>query len=110
MSSRLLTVCAGISLALSTGILTAQTDDLSSSSDPDVSTLNHSDCPFFGPQRERFLTDAMRRKTGFRDGHLLSRTTQGVTAMMGFIPGGSRTYNFDQQHTARDKAHHRGDT
>jgi hypothetical protein len=100
MSSRLLTICAGISLALSTGILTAQTDDRSSSSDPDVSALNHTDCPFFGPQRERFFTDTMRRNNGFRDSHLLSRNTQAVTAMMGFVPGGSRTYNFDQQHAA----------
>src|SRR6516225_435508 len=99
MLSRWLTLFTGISLALSTGILIAQTDD-HTSSDPDVSTLNHSDCPFFGPQRDRYLTDAMRRNNGFRDSHLLSRTTQGVTAMMSFIPGGSRTYNFDQQHTA----------
>src|SRR5689334_9770123 len=58
------------------------------------------DCPFFGPQRERFYTDAYRRTTGVADPHRLSSTTRAVTQAMGFVPGGSRTYNYNQKHEA----------
>src|SRR5690349_12487130 len=58
------------------------------------------DCPFFGPQRERYYTDAYRRKTGVPDTHRLTANTRAVTESMGFIPGGSRTYNFGQAHKA----------
>ena len=79
---------------LCSGIASAQSDD-----QPDVSMLNHADCPFFGAQRERFGPSALRRGAGL-DSHALSRLTEAATAMMGFVPGGSRTYNFDQQHAA----------
>ncbi|MEO8596115.1 MAG: DUF1549 domain-containing protein [Candidatus Solibacter sp.] len=58
------------------------------------------DCPFFGPNRERFYTDATRRKNGLPPVRHLSATTDSVLKMMGFVPGGSRTYNFDQAHAA----------
>jgi hypothetical protein len=94
------TLFAGISLALSSGIMMAQTEERTAPSDPDVSALNHTDCPFFGPERERFVTDALRRTRGTPEPRRLSRMTEGVSAMLGFIPGGSRSYNFDQQHKA----------
>ena len=56
------------------------------------------DCPFFGPDRERFFTDALRRSSGMGPSHRLSATTEAAVKMMGFVPGGSRTYNFDQAH------------
>jgi hypothetical protein len=56
------------------------------------------DCPFFGPQRERFYTDAYRRASGMPAPHRLSATTTAVSAAMGFVPGGSRTYNYGQTH------------
>jgi hypothetical protein len=99
MQSRWFTLLAGVSLALSNGIASAQTEDPKPTSDPDVSALNHTDCPFFGPQRERFLPDSLRRGNGAASSRL-SRLTEGVTAMMGFVPGGSRTYSFGQQHAA----------
>src|SRR5437868_3502291 len=58
------------------------------------------DCPFFGPDRERFYTDATRRSNGMPPVRRLSASTEGVLKMMGFVPGGSRTYNFDQAHAA----------
>jgi hypothetical protein len=73
------------------GTLYSQVSD-SGYSDPD--------CPFFGPQRERFYTDAYRRKNAIPASHRLSSTTQAVTAALGYIPGGSRTYNYDQTHAA----------
>jgi hypothetical protein len=65
----------------------AQTGDHTVASDPDVSALNHTDCPFFGPERERFVTGTMR--AGVKDPRRLSRITEGVTAMLA-TPGGSR--------------------
>jgi len=58
------------------------------------------DCPYFGPDRARFETDASRRKSGMPPVRRLSASTEGVLQMMGFVPGGSRTYNFDQAHAA----------
>ena len=85
MLSRRITLLAGISFALSSGILMAQTEDRTALPDPDVSALNHSDCPFFGPQRERFVTDALRRSGGAKETRQLSRMTQSVSAMLGYI-------------------------
>ena len=58
------------------------------------------DCPFFGPQRERFYTDAFRRTAGVAPAPRLSETTQAVMQAVGAAPGGSRTYDFSQQHKA----------
>src|SRR5215467_6031324 len=58
------------------------------------------DCPFLGPQRARFYTDATRRQAGIPESRHLSATTQRVREALGFLPGGSRTYNFDQKHAA----------
>ena len=58
------------------------------------------DCPFFGADRERYFTDALRRKSGMAPVRRLSATTNAVGKMLGFVPGGSRTYNFDQAHAA----------
>lgn len=58
------------------------------------------DCPFFGPDRERFFTDALRRTSGMKPVRRLSATTDAVGKMLGYVPGGSRTYNFGQTHTA----------
>src|SRR5262245_349154 len=80
---------------LSVGTLAAQTEDRNAITDPDP--FVHPDCAYFGPQRDRFVSDALRRSTGTRDTRL-SRTTEGVTALLGVVPGGSRTYTFDQQH------------
>ena len=58
------------------------------------------DCPFFGPQRERFYTDAYKRRSGIPETRRLSATTSAVTNAMGYVPGGSRTYNYGQAHKA----------
>ena len=58
------------------------------------------DCPFFGPQRERFYTDAFRRKIGIPETHRLSEMTQQVALAVAYTPGGSRTYNYGQAHKA----------
>src|SRR4051794_33559877 len=96
-SPRWLPAFGGIIL-LSAGILAAQTEDRNASADPE--TFAHPDCAYFGPERERYITDMLRRSGAWRDGNPLTRMTQSVTAMLGYVPGGSRTYTFGQQHTA----------
>jgi hypothetical protein len=56
------------------------------------------DCPFFGPGRERFYSDAWRKKSGIPERRRLSETTRAVTEALGSLPGGSRTYDYGQQH------------
>jgi hypothetical protein len=77
----------------------AQTEGQTPALEPDVSALNHSDCPFFGPQRERVIADAIRDAGGSRGPRQLSRLTQDVTAMLGSVPG-SRRSHFQPEHKA----------
>ncbi|MEO8370343.1 MAG: DUF1549 domain-containing protein [Candidatus Solibacter sp.] len=99
-------VLAGSIAALSfSGILVGQTaqDPVPPISESQVQAQEkfaEPDCPYFGPSRERYETDASRRKSGLSPVRRLSATTESVTKMMGFVPGGSRTYNFDQAHAA----------
>ncbi len=60
-----------------------------------------SDCPYFGPKREAYVDQALRAvgarsQTGRRS--LSSLTEQVSHAMSANIPGGSRTFTFDQSH------------
>ena len=88
--------------ALTSGMLIGQTDSVAvPPSDTEQQVKNaEPDCPFFGPDRERFFTDALRRKSGMPPVRRLSATTDAVGKMLGYVPGGSRTYNFDQAHAA----------
>ena len=99
MSSPWSTFLAGIVFASCLGTIGAQTSD-PAPTEADASALNHTDCPYFGPQRERYITDALRRKGVAPDTRGLSRLTQGVTAMLPHVPGRSRTTSFDQKHAA----------
>jgi hypothetical protein len=84
------------------GMLTGQTDPNAvppSGSEQQI-TYAEPDCPFFGPDRERFYTDALRRHSGMAPVRRLSATTDAVGRMLGYVPGGSRTYDFNQAHTA----------
>ena len=88
--------------ALSSGTLIGQTDSVAvPPSDPEQQVKNaEPDCPFFGPDRERYFTDALRRRSGMPPVRRLSATTDAVGKMLGYVPGGSRTYNYDQAHAA----------
>ena len=62
-----------------------------------------SDCPYFGPQREAYVDQALRAvgarsQTGRRS--LSALTEQVSRAMSANIPGGSRTFTFDESHPA----------
>jgi hypothetical protein len=60
----------------------------------------HADCTFFGPQRERFVTDALIRAGGARRSRALSDITDGVIRAMAVVPGGTQTYTYDKAHEA----------
>jgi hypothetical protein len=62
--------------------------------------VEHADCPYFGPGRERFVTESVRKSLGMRPAHELTAMTAAVGKMLSYIPGGSRTYNYDQGHAA----------
>jgi len=58
------------------------------------------DCPFFGPQAERYYTDAYRKHSGMPAQRNLSASTVAARSMMGFVPGGSRTGVYNTSHKA----------
>jgi Protein of unknown function (DUF1549)/Protein of unknown function (DUF1553) len=98
---RWLLLASGIA-ALSSGMLIGQTDPNGVPASDTEQQVKYAepDCPFFGPDRERFFTDALRRTSGMPPVRRLSATTDAVGKMLGYVPGGSRTYNFDQAHAA----------
>ena len=92
---------SGVAVFGLSGILIGQTDPNAAPPSDSEALVKFAepDCPFFGPDRERFYTDALRRASGMPE-RRLSATTDAVGKMLGYVPGGSRTYNFDQTHTA----------
>jgi len=63
--------------------------------------VEHPECSYFGSQRERYVNDALNAAgVRSRSSHQLSATTEQVTAMRAVLPGGSRTYTYDQSHAA----------
>ena len=79
--------------ALSSGTLVGQTDaGAVPPSDPEQQVKSaEPDCLFFGPDRERYFTDALRRRSGMPPVRRLSVTTDAVGKMLGYVPGGSRS-------------------
>ena len=97
-ASRWILFVSGTAALSFSGLLFGQTGQSVPPSDSEQVQNADPDCPFFGPDRERFFTDALRRSSGMGPSHRLSATTEAAVKMMGFVPGGSRTYNFDQAH------------
>jgi hypothetical protein len=88
-------------LLIFSGRLSAQSsDELPAIATEQQLTVEHADCPFFGPGRERFVTESVRKSLGMKSSHELSAMTAAVGKMLGYVPGGSRTYNYDQSHAA----------
>ena len=98
---RWILLASGLAAFSSSGMLIAQTDPNAVQPSDSGQQIKYAepDCPFFGPDRERFFTDALRRSSGMPPVRRLSATTAAVSRMLGYIPGGSRTYNFDQAHS-----------
>jgi hypothetical protein len=99
--SRWILLASGIAAFSFSGVLIGQTDaGAPPSGSGQQIAYAEPDCPFFGPDRERFFTDALRRNSGMPAVRRLSATTDAVSQALGYVPGGSRTYNFDQTHAA----------
>jgi hypothetical protein len=89
-----------VPLVIFAGVLSGQAQDPPASPTEQELTVEHADCPFFGPGRERFVTESVRKSLGMRPAHALSVQTAAVGKMLSYVPGGSRTYNYDQSHAA----------
>jgi len=61
-------------------------------------SIAHPECEYFGPRRERFISEELNRG-GVRM-RALSTLTNDVARALATRPGGSRTYNFEQDHPA----------
>jgi hypothetical protein len=93
-------LASGVAAFGFSGLITAQTDPNAvppSESERQI-TYAEPDCPFFGPDRERFYSDAFRRQSGMGPERRLSATTEAVGGLLGYDRGGIRTHNFDQAH------------
>jgi hypothetical protein len=91
---RLLLILGGASVLAFAGLLIGQSAD-------SQLTVEHADCSYFGSQRERYVTDALAAAgVRSRSSHALSALTNQVTTMRAVVPGGSRTYTYDQAHAA----------
>ena len=91
---RLLSILGGASVLAFAGVLIGQSSDFQL-------TVEHPDCSYFGSQRERYVNEALTAAgVRSRSSHALSVATEQVTAMRAVLPGGSRTYTYDQSHTA----------
>jgi hypothetical protein len=88
-----------VSVLAVTGVMVGQTGDTVASSSGNQLTVSHPECTFFGPRRERFVRESLKAR-GTILSSALSSTTEKVSQMLGFVPGGSRTYTFDQSHQA----------
>src|SRR2546426_1148219 len=98
---RWLLVLGGLSVSVFSGMLVGQTGDLTFPDESQPAKVAEPDCPFFGAQRERYVNDALRRSGAIRSSvHQLSSMTAAVNKLLGYVPGGSRTYTFDQTHQA----------
>jgi hypothetical protein len=62
--------------------------------------IEHSDCSYFGADRERFVPDEIARGSSSRHFAALGETTRQVTALLAGIPGGNRAYSLDRRHPA----------
>jgi len=92
---RYLAVFGGVSLLVLSGVWISRADDASSSADiPEQFTVEHPECVFFSGPQERFM-DVTVRPSARRNSRLSALTDQ-VVRMLGYVPGGSRTYAFAQ--------------
>ena len=96
---RWFSIACGISAMLFFGLLLSRADDdRLPSAQPILLTVEHPECTFFSNDQERFMDRSVRPKE--RSDSRLSALTDQVTHMLSYVPGGSRTYAFDQTHQA----------
>ena len=65
-------------------------------SDPEQLPVEHPDCTFFGPERDKFVRAALQARGLGVQSHGLSDLTDRVVQTMSYVPPGSPTYGFQQ--------------
>ena len=90
----LLSILGGTSVLVFAGLLIGQSTDFQL-------PVEHPECSYFGSQREQYVEQALKAVgVRSRSSHALTKTTEQVSAMRAVVPGGSRTYTYDQAHAA----------
>lgn len=99
---RWVSILGGASLLVSCGLLVSRAQDPVASSSPAADQeplpVEHPECTFFGPQRDKFVKAAMKARgmAPETSDHRLSDLTGRVVQMLGYVPPGSPTYGFEQ--------------
>ena len=87
---------AGSALFLiSSGFLISKADDASAAASDTPSA--QPECSFFGDQREGYVAATLKSLRPESAGSLTTATND-VTALLGYVPGGSRSYAYSQNH------------
>jgi hypothetical protein len=95
---RWLAICSGVSFLVLSGVWITRADDQTAPVDDSFQfSVEHPECVFFSGARERFMDQSVRPRVAGRESQL-GATTQQVVHMLAYVPGGSRTYAFDQAH------------
>jgi hypothetical protein len=87
-------ILCGIALLVCTGLVYSRGDG-----DDERLTIDHSNCSYFGAEREKVTEAALRAKGVYRS-RGLSTLTNDVQRAMNYVPPGSPTYTFNEQHAA----------
>src|SRR5436305_902601 len=92
-------VATGMSVLVFSGFLLSRADDTTPPLDePEQLTVEHPECVFFGSDPEKYMDQSVRPARAESTGTRLGRLTQDVSRLLSYVPGGSRTYSFDQSH------------
>jgi hypothetical protein len=93
-----LAICSGVSFLVLSGVWITRADDQNPPADDSFQLpVEHPECVFFSGPRERFMDRSVRPRVAGRESQL-GAITQQVAHMLAYVPGGSRTYAFDQAH------------
>src|ERR1035438_7572018 len=93
-SRKLVPIFGGVALLVGAGLVYSQ----AGGNDQELS-IDHSNCSYFGADREKITEAGMRAKGVYRS-HVLSDLTTQVQQAMNYVPPGSPTYTFNESHTA----------
>ena len=96
---RWVTIGSAVAVLIVSGLVAGRADD-GSSAEPEIAqlTVEHAECSYFTGDSQRFMDVTVRPRN--------SRVSRAVTLTddvgkyLAFVPGGSRTYNYDQTHPA----------
>jgi hypothetical protein len=93
-----LAICSSVSFLVLSGVWITRADDQTAPADDSFQlAVEHPECVFFSGPQERFMDQSVRPRVAGRESQLGAITRQ-VTQMLAYVPGGSRTYAFDQAH------------